>query len=121
MEEKDRKGFIVLMLMLSEAFKEDMSTERVKIYFEFLKPYSLYQVMQAVNHLIRHSKFFPRVADFHELIDPEDGYHLFESEEAKKLRLKNEEKIMLEYVGDISKLLGRKKDSGPKQLSYKDN
>lgn len=120
MEEKDRKGFIMTMAMLSEAFKEEMSTERVKIYFEFLKSYSLYQVMQATKHLIRHAKFFPKIADFHEFIDPEDGYKLIEGEIGKQQRLKRESKEMIEYMNDLSKMLGKKKEFTQKQIEHKE-
>lgn len=119
MEEKDRKGFLVLMVMLSEAFREDMSSERAKIYFEFLKSYSLFQVMQSIQWSIRHLKWFPKLADLHEFIDPEDGYKLIETEKAKEFRLKNEEKIMLEYIGGISSLIGKKRGSNVRRLEHK--
>lgn len=119
MEERDRKGFLVLIAMLSEAFKEEMSSERAKIYYEFLKPYSLYQIMQSIQWSIKHLKWFPKIADLHEFIDPEDGYKLIESDKTKEFRLKNEEKVMLEYVREISSLIGRKRESNIKALENK--
>lgn len=122
MEEKDRKGFLILMAMLSEAFKEEMSTERAKIYFEFLKPYSLYQVMNSIKYSIRHFKFFPKISELAEFIDPGDGYRLIETDEIMKFRLKKENKVILEYVGQISQILGKKKEPKPQErLSYKEN
>jgi hypothetical protein len=119
MEEKDRKGFLVLMAMLSEAFKEEMSTERAKIYFEFLKTYSLYQIMRSIKYSIRHHKFFPKVSELLDFIDPEDGYRLIETEEAMKFRLKKENKEMIEYIGKIAQIVAKRKESTVKYLELK--
>ena len=122
MEEKDKKGFLILIAMLSEAFKEELSTERAKIYFEFLKPYSLYQVMTAIKYSIRNFKFFPKISELAEFIDPKDGYQLIETEEVMKFRLKRENKQMLEYIGQISQIMGKKKELKPQErLPYKEN
>ncbi len=119
MEEKDRKGFLVLMAMSAEAFKEEVSKERAKIYFEFLRKYSLYQVMQALNHSIRTSKFFPRVADLEDFLRPDNHYPRLESDKARDIRLKQEEKRMLDYIGQISRILGAKKERTA--LPYKED
>lgn len=63
MQEKDKKEFLVLMATLSEAFKEDVSKERAKIYFEFLKGYSIEGIKYAIKRAIKELKFFPKISE----------------------------------------------------------
>lgn len=107
MIEQEKKGFLVLMALLGEAFKEEVSTERAKIYFEFLKPYSFYSVMNAIKHSIRYLKFYPKVSELIDIISPHDQYPLIESEEAKKFRLKRENQEITEFITQISKIIGK--------------
>lgn len=120
MEESDRKGFLILMAMISEAFKEEVSTERAKIYFEFLKPYSLYRVMDAIKYSIRHLKFFPKISELTDVIDPKDKYTLIESEESNRFRLKKENTEMVLFMSEISKIMGKTKAIPLKRISYKE-
>ncbi len=108
MIEQDRKGFLILMALLGEAFKEEVSTERAKIYFEFMKPYTLFAVMTAIKRAIRELKFYPKVSELLEFIDPYNGYQMVESDESHKFRLKNENKQLLEFIIQISKIIGKK-------------
>ena len=68
MKDTDKKYFLVLMATLEEAFKEEMSPERGKLYFEFLNKYSLYEVTSAVEEAIRSLKFFPKIGELCQLI-----------------------------------------------------
>lgn len=63
MQEKDKKEFLVLMAMLAEAFKEDISKDRAKIYFDFLKPYSMDGIRYAFKRAIKELRFFPKIAE----------------------------------------------------------
>jgi hypothetical protein len=106
MEEKDKKGFLVLMAMLAEAFKEDVSTERAKIYFEFLSPFGFYEVMMSIKESIKTSKFFPKVSELREIISPPGGWgpHF-------GIPNKNEvDKQIMEFVERIAKIMGSKKN-----------
>lgn len=106
MDEKDRKGFLVLMAMLAEAFKEDVSSERAKIYFEFLRPFSFYEVMMSIKESIKTSKFFPKVSELREIICPPGGW-------GSNFSLPNKDELdkrVIEYVERIAKIMGSKKN-----------
>lgn len=68
MEEKDVKQFLLLLVMLEEAFKEEVSKERAKIYFEALREFSLPQIKESFITVIRELKFFPKVAELRQFI-----------------------------------------------------
>lgn len=80
MEEKDKKRFLLILMTLGEAFKEEISKERAKIYFEFLADLPILQIEQAVKTAIRECHFFPRVAQLREFAlnttrtTPEEAY-----------------------------------------------
>lgn len=106
MEEKDKKGFLVLMAMLAEAFKEDVSTERAKIYYEFLNPFSFYSVMMGIKESIKTAKFFPKVSELRDIISPPSGWG-----PNFAIPNKNEEnKQIMEFVEKIAKIMGSKKN-----------
>ena len=60
------------MAMLSEALpsKESMSKNKAKIYFEFLKGYSIKNVGFAVKNAIRKFDYFPTVHQLLETMGP---------------------------------------------------
>jgi len=109
MDEKDKKGFLVLMAMLSEAFKEEMSSERGKIYFEFLRKYPLYQVVWSVNQSIKELKYFPKVSELIDFINPSTYEDLTDPQLLLEGN-KGGNKKALEYIAQMAKTIGEKKD-----------
>lgn len=109
MQEKNRKAFLVLMAMLSEAFKEEVSTERAKIYFEFLSKYELNHVVYAIKQAIRELKWFPKIAELIEFINP-CLYPEMGDPERLTYQKKEGDKRALEYISEIAKMIGEKKD-----------
>jgi len=112
MKPEDKKNFLVLMAMLGEAFKEDVSSERAKIYFEFLQNHPLSDVTYAFKRAIRELKFFPKVSELIEMMSP---YEV--DEEAPHIKSQNKEAI--EYIKKIAAMIGKPM---PKvdRISYKE-
>ncbi len=74
MQEKDKKEFLVLMAMVETAFNEQVSKERAKIYFDFLKNYSMQGVRYAINRAIKELKFFPKVSELLQFLGYDPHY-----------------------------------------------
>ena len=71
MEEKDKKEFLVLMATLAMAYNEDVAKERAKLYFEFLKGYSIKNVREAIEDHIQASRFFPKISEIIQQMTPQ--------------------------------------------------
>jgi hypothetical protein len=71
-EKEDKKQFVVLMGILAEALpsKEPMTKNKAKIYFEFLKTYSIKNVTFAIKQAIRKFDYFPSVHQILEIMGP---------------------------------------------------
>jgi uncharacterized membrane-anchored protein YjiN (DUF445 family) len=121
MKEIDQKPFLILMAMLNEAFKEQMSSERGKIYFEFLKKYSISEVTYAVKQSIKKLKFFPKVADLIEFINPDERYEFIGDPKQIELRNEKQDKEALEYIKQMARLITEKKSIPVGRLPYKDD
>lgn len=120
MEEKDRKYFLVLMAMLSEAFKEEVSSERGKLYFEFLQKYSLSQVTNATKRSVEDLKWFPKISELIEIINP-SPYRDFTYEGDEKgleLEAKRKQEHALEFIKKMTKLIGQKEPKSKERLPY---
>jgi len=103
MKPEDKKAFLVLMAMLSEAFNEQISAERGKIYFEFLEKHPLYEVSYAIKEAIRKNKFFPKIS---ELLEPLENKWSSDIKSEESLYVKGKNKEALEYISKIAKLIG---------------
>jgi hypothetical protein len=100
MKIEDKKNFLVLMAMLGEAFKEDVSSERAKIYFEFLKDKPIFEISYAFKRAIRELKFFPKISEIIELMTP---YEV--DEEAPHIKSQNKEAV--EYIKKMASIIGK--------------
>jgi len=65
---QDRDRFEVMLLGLAEIFKEDLSNERVDLYYLALEDMDIEDVIMAGNILVRSVKFFPKPVEFRENI-----------------------------------------------------
>ncbi len=107
MKEEDRKYFIVLMAMLEEVFKENLSTERAKLYFEFLKEHSLSTVAQAVRIAVKECKFFPKIAEIEQFINTLSArWHLEKESEATN-------KKYVEWISMLGTILSQPNEQRP--------
>ncbi len=66
----EKSQFYYLMVRLTTAFNEPMDEERVKIYYEFLGKEDYQKTFDAINNLIKESKWFPKIADLEKEINP---------------------------------------------------
>jgi hypothetical protein len=66
----EKKQFLYLMTRLAKAYNEDFDPERFELYWEFLGELQYEKVEEAINRLIRESKWFPKIADLEKLIRP---------------------------------------------------
>lgn len=66
MTNQDRDRFEGMLLGLAEIFKEDLSNERVDLYYLALEDMSIEDIIQAGNILVRSTKFFPKPVEFRE-------------------------------------------------------
>lgn len=113
MEQKDQKGFLVLIALLAESFKEEMSKERAKIYFEFLSKFELYEVTWAIKQAIRELKYFPKISELIDFIHPTQYEYV--GGPSKELTSKRENQKALEYIGRMANIV----KNDPKQLTEK--
>ncbi len=68
MEQKDLKQFLVYWAMAEEAYKENTSKERIEIYFEFLKEFSMEEVGEAFRSALKKLDFFPKISQLRKFI-----------------------------------------------------
>ena len=66
---KDEQKFKELLLMLGDIFDKKVSGTILKTYWQILSSYTDTQFATAVDAHMRVGKFFPRPADFIELIE----------------------------------------------------
>lgn len=66
MTDQDRDRFEGMLLGLAEIFKEDLSNERVDLYYLALEDMDIEDIIQAGNILVRTTKFFPKPVEFRE-------------------------------------------------------
>jgi len=59
------------MTRLALAFNEEIGEDRFKIYFEFLGDADYQSANEAINTLIKGSKWFPKIAEIEKLMYPE--------------------------------------------------
>lgn len=69
MTEADRGQFAGLMVALSETFNEPISEVRADVYFQVLRAFPLETVKAAAYQLLHGAKFFPKPAEFVEVIE----------------------------------------------------
>jgi hypothetical protein len=67
----DKKQFLVLLAWMAQAFKEEMSKERAKIYYDFLKSYHIEKIREAFESCISSLKFFPKISEILEQMNPQ--------------------------------------------------
>ncbi|MBV6343389.1 hypothetical protein [Candidatus Magnetobacterium casense] len=90
----EKKQFLYLMARLANAFKEDVSAERFGIYFEFLGK-NKYEIMEeAVDSIIRESKWFPKIS---EVIEAVEMCYRAHSGDATREYLEEMERLELEH------------------------
>ena len=106
MKPENKKEFILLMAMLAEAFKDPVSSERAKIYFEFLEKYPLYLITWGVKRAIRELKFFPKISELIELMGDHHGWGSGPSLEYLVEGEKKEEIQAIEYIKRMANLIG---------------
>lgn len=68
MKPTEKKQFLCLLAMLAEAFKEEISKERAKIYFEFLREFEIEKIQKSIRMAIETLKFFPKIAELRDFI-----------------------------------------------------
>ena len=83
----DKKLFLTCINSLESAFGEELSKNRIKIYWEILGNYNEKDMKNAIIKLIRELKFFPKISEIIEAIegDPEDEAELAYLEFREKL------------------------------------
>lgn len=69
MTKNDRKEFLKLCTLMSQAFDKPMSEALIDIYFDSLKDFDIEQIDSAVKQSIASKKFMPKVAELRELIE----------------------------------------------------
>jgi len=67
---EDQNKFKALMYGLAEEYQQQFSNERLVLWWEQLKAHSYQEVAGAVGSCMRTCKFFPRLADIFEVLDP---------------------------------------------------
>ena len=75
MEERDRPKFAALMATLKIAFREPpmekkLESAQARLYFEYLSYYPIEKVTQAVDRAIKELKWFPKIAELIDLMNP---------------------------------------------------
>ena len=68
MDEKDKKRFGQLLVVVAEVFDKDFSRPVMDMYFIALKQFPIYQVERALEKVVLSCKFFPRPAEIVEFI-----------------------------------------------------
>ena len=86
----DKEQFAAVMATLGIAFDKAITEPIAEVYWKALSDLSIDQVKSAAIQLMKHSKFFPRVADFYEAVEG-DG-----QDQAQRAWA-----VMTEAVGDI--------------------
>lgn len=71
-QKNDKQKFAILMGMLYEAFptREPLSKTKVKLYYEFLKGYSIANVTYAIKECIKKFDYFPTIHQITEILGP---------------------------------------------------
>jgi hypothetical protein len=63
------------MARLAIAFKEEISEERVALYYEFFGVEDFEKLRIAIDQIILDNKWFPKISEIHEYIHPSDSAH----------------------------------------------
>lgn len=122
MEDKDKKSFLILMAMLSEAFADNTSSERAKIYWEFLKKYQMNEIAFAIKEAVRRLKFYPKVSEIIEIIEIEHGpYRDLSDTKTIELENKKKDEKAVEWIKQMASAIGRPVKERPARLPYKDD
>ncbi len=71
----ERNNFSYLMARLAVAFKEEVSEERISLYYEFLGMEDPEKLSRVVNEIIQSKNWFPKIAEIKELLNPPITYN----------------------------------------------
>ncbi len=112
MKKEDKKTFGLLMAKIGEVFSIRPSAVMISIYFNHLSEFSIQQVEEAFDRAIDKLKWFPKIAEIRDLINPlgdeyvrylerstEENRRTFEAIEWKGLTDKKV-KQMVKYICD---------------------
>lgn len=122
MEDKEKKSFLVMMAMLSEAFADNTSSERAKIYWEFLKKYQLNEVTFAIKEAVKRLKFYPKVSEIIDMIETGRGpYRDLGDPKAIEFDNKKKDEKAIEWIKQMASAIGRPVKERPARLPYKDD
>lgn len=68
MNAKESKDFAKEMKRLGTAFNQPVTEDHITIYFEALADYSISEIRKGVSKFLSTSKWFPKIADFHDVL-----------------------------------------------------
>src|SRR3990167_3579737 len=69
MQQKDRKKLVKILVGFGELHDKEISDIITEIFFQTLSAFSIEDIEQAAGELVKRLKFFPKPADFIEILD----------------------------------------------------
>ena len=99
------------MAMLGLAFGEEPDQQKIRLYWEYLKDFSDTEIKFATDKIIRHNRWFPKIAEVRGVVKGyrEQRHYELETERMKKALPPPDERIpfseLKKLAGDLVKKL----------------